>query len=167
MAGTGRSNVPGEDSFYHTDGEKYQFKTMPFGLVGAPAVFQRLMNTLLADVSDFASPYIDDVFIFSRTWEYHLRHLQEVLFRLSSANLTERIVKCQFGMTKCNFLGHQIGGGQIRPVQIKTEAVAQFKQPKTKKDVQSFLGLAGYYRRFIQNFATVVAPLTRPSKMDR
>ena len=116
--------------------------------MGAPAVFQRMMNTILADVSDFASPYIDDVVIYSRSWTDHLHHLREVLNRLRTAKLTVKVVKCQFGMKKCTFLGHQIGGGEIRPILVKTEAVAEFKQPKMKKDVRSFLGLAGYYRRF-------------------
>ena len=90
---------------------KYQFLTMPFGLVGAPAVFQRLMNNVLADVSAFSTAYLDDVSIFSNSWKDHLVHLDEVLSRLERAGLTAKASKCRLGCQECQYLGHVIGEG--------------------------------------------------------
>ena len=145
---------------------KYQFRVMPFGLVGAPAVFQRMMNTLLADIMSFSGAYIDDVAIFSDSWEDHLIHLRTVFQKLREAKLTAKPRKCQFGMFQCTYLGHVVGQGKVKPEEAKISAIQSFLQPKTKKDVRSFLGLAGYYRRFIPDFATVASPLTDLTKKD-
>ena len=91
---------------------KYQFLTMPFGLVGAPAVFQRLMNTVLADVSAFSTAYLDDVSIFNNSWKDHLVHLDEALSRLERAGLTVKASKCCLGCEECQYLGHVIGNGR-------------------------------------------------------
>ena len=138
----------------------YQFRMMPFGLQGAPATFQRMMDSLLRGLESHTAAYLDDVVIYSQTWEQHLRHLQAVLTRLREANLTIKPKKCQFGMRSCTYLGHIVGNGQVKPETTKIEAVRTFPQPTSKKQVRAFLGLTGYYRKFIPEFASQASPLT-------
>ena len=124
----------------------FQFKVMPFGLHGAPATFQRMMDQLLVDC---AAAYLDDVVIHSTTWEDHIRHISDVLQKLRRTGLTIRPKKCQFGMDSCSYLGHVVGNGQVRPEETKLHAVREFPTPTTKKRVRAFLGLTGYYRKFM------------------
>ena len=133
---------------------------MPFGLHGAPATFQRMVNRLLDGLERCSAAYIDDVIIFSHTWPDHLLDLKEVLERVRAAGLTVKRKKCQFGMNECLYLGHLVGSGKVRPEQVKMQAVWEFKRPKTKTHVQAFLGLTGYYRKFIHQCAMLAAPLT-------
>ncbi len=149
-----------EKTAFVTTFGKYEFLMMPFGLMGAPAVFQRLMNTLFGDALDHAAAYIDDVVIFSPSWNHHLTHLSDALDRIQKAGLTLKAVKCQIAQEECNFLGHVVGRGKVRPEQAKIEAIQAFRTPKTKRDVRAFLGLAGYYRKFVSNFSTIAHPLT-------
>lgn len=90
----------------------YQFNVMPFGLQGAPATFQRLMDRVLRGLDEFAAAYLDDVVVFSSTWKEHLDHLRQVMERLRDAEVT---VKCQFGMDHCVYLGHVVGSGEVSP----------------------------------------------------
>lgn len=133
---------------------------MPFGLRGDPSTFQRQMDTLLTGAEDFSAAYIDDVIIYSKTWEEHLDHLQEVFQRLRKAGLTLKQEKCQFAMATCSYLGHIVGNGHVQPDLGKVRAVRDFKTPNTKKDIRAFLGLVGYYRRFIPRFAELSACLS-------
>ena len=103
---------------------------------------------------------MDDVVIHSRTWGEHLQHNQTVLARLREANLTIKPKKCQFGMRSCTYLGHVVGNDQVKPELAKLVAVRAFPQPTTKKQVRAFLGLTGYYRKFIPGFTDTAAPLT-------
>ena len=145
---------------------KFRFRRMPFGLKGAPTTFQRLMDRVLHGYHSFATAYLDDVVIFSSTWESHLKHLKQVFKRLKDAGLTAKRRKCQFGTTSCSYLGHVVGKGEIRPEQCKIQAVQDFNIPKTKKDVRAFLGMVGYYRRFIGEFARKSACLSDLTKKD-
>ncbi|XP_078235923.1 uncharacterized protein LOC144584201 [Pogona vitticeps] len=138
----------------------YEFRVLSFGLRNAPATFQRLMDQTLAGLSDFTVAYIDDIGIFSNTWEDHLIHLELVLQRLSAAGLTVKASKCQLGSPEIKYLGHMVGGGVIKPLEAKIEAVRDWPRPNTKKKVKSFLGLVGYYRKFIPRFSEIAAPLT-------
>ena len=138
----------------------FQFNVMPFGLQGAPATFQRMMDRMIRGMEEFAASYIDDLVVYSRTWEEHLSHIRQVLQRLRDAGLTAKARKCQFGMEQCLYLGHLVGSGTIRPEPSKVEAISTFTTPRTKREVRTFLGLAGYYRKFIPDFATIAAPLT-------
>jgi len=121
----------------------FEFQVMPFGLHNAPATFQRLMNYVLRDCREFAMAYIDDIVIFSRSWEEHLRHLREVFHCLAVANLHVKLQKCQFGCIKARYLGHSIGQGEIEPDVDKVIAVRDYPRPIVKKDVRAFLGLVG------------------------
>ena len=150
----------------------YQFRVMPFGLHGAPATFQRLMDKVLSGHEDYSAAYIDDVVIFSNSWEDHLLHIQKVLQSVQTAGLTVKAKKCQFAMHECVYLGHVVGNGFVRPEVSKIEAVQSFNPPVTKTEVRTFLGLTGYYRKFIPNYASISAPLSdlvkknRPNKVD-
>lgn len=145
---------------------KFQYRTMPFGLKGAPSCFQRLMDSLLAGIEGVHC-YIDDIIITGESWEHHLDLLNQVLTVLSANNLTVKLAKCSFGERYVEFLGHCIGRGQISPQLAKTTAIREFVQPKTKRDLRAFLGLTGYYRRFIPSYASITACLTALLKKDQ
>ena len=106
----------------------YQFKMMLFGLCGAPATFQRMME-VIRGMHKFASAYLDDLNIFSTTWEDHLTHLRAVLSRLQELRLTTKPSKCQFAMTECTYLGHVLGNGVVKPEEGKLRTIEQFPQP--------------------------------------
>lgn len=132
---------------------------MPFGLKNAPATFQRLMDGILGDLN-YAAAYIDDVVMTSDTWENHLENLRIIMDRLTEAGMKLKRQKCAFRKAEVQFLGHQLGGGKVQPQQTKVEAIRNFRKPVTKKDLRTFLGLVGYYRRFIQDFGANSAKLT-------
>ena len=143
----------------------FQFRVMPFGLQGAPATFQRMMDIVL-DGLEFAAAYLDDVIVHSQTWDSHLNHITDILQRLADAGLTIKPKKCQFGMSTCAYLGHVVGNGEVRPGSSKVRAVEEFPTPRTKSQVRAFLGLTGYYRRFIAHYADVAAVLTDLTRKD-
>ena len=132
---------------------------MPFGMKNSPATFQRLINRLIADI-DGCEAYIDDVIIYSDTWETHLKIMRKLFRRLSEASLTINLVKSDFGCGCVTYLGHIVGQGKVKPVDAKIKALSAFPQPSTKKQVMRFLGMAGYYRKFCPNFSSVTEPLT-------
>ena len=149
-----------------TPSGKFQFKRMPFGLKGAPSSFQRLMDQVLAPCSKYADAYIDDIAIFSSTWEEHLSQLKEVLLQLRQAGLTAKPVKCKLAQKECGYLGHRVGGGHIMMEEAKVTAVKEFKRPRVKRDIRAFLGLTGYYRRFIEGYAQMTAHLSDRTKKE-
>lgn len=138
----------------------FQFTVLPFGLHGAPATFQRLMDQVLCGLSDFACAYLDDIVIYSTTWEEHLGHLKEVLERLHSAGLTINPAKCVLARMETEYLGFTIGCGVIKPQVHKVHAIESCPLPQTRKQLRSFLGMAGFYHRFIPNFSARAAQLT-------
>ena len=138
----------------------FQFRVMPFGLHGAPATFQRMMDSILREFPTFAAAYLDDVVIHSDSWEDHLMHIRAVLLKLREAGLTVKTKKCQIAMTRCCYLGHIVGSGKVRPEETKVQTVRNFPTPTTKRKVREFLGLTGYYRKFIASYAEHAAPLT-------
>ncbi|CAM5074953.1 unnamed protein product [Natator depressus] len=138
----------------------YEFLTLPFGLKGAPATFQRLVDQLLRGMESFAVVYIDDICVFSQTWEDHVSQVRQVLDRLQGAGLTVKAEKCKVGMAEVSYLGHRVGSGRLKPEPAKVEVIRDWPAPHTKKQVQAFIGMAGYYRRFVPHFSTVATPIT-------
>ena len=138
----------------------FEFNVMPFGLCNAPATFQRLMDSVLAGLQwSSCLVYLDDIIIMGRSFEEHLRNLQQVMERLKQAGLKLQPKKCQFLQHKVNFLGHIISSVGISPDPSKTSKVKEWPRPTSVQETQQFLGLANYYRRFVENFATIAKPL--------
>ncbi|KAI2644391.1 Retrovirus-related Pol polyprotein from transposon 17.6 [Labeo rohita] len=138
----------------------WQYWTLHFGLHGALATFQRMMDILLRPHLAYAAAYLDDVVIHSETWTDHLERLWRVLMELRRPGLTANPRKCNLALAEAQYLGFQVGRGLIRPQQKKVEAILSAPRPTTKTQVRAFLGLAGYYRFFIPNFSTLASPLT-------
>ena len=154
-----------EVSAFVTPRGLYQYKVMPFGMRNSPATFQRLINRIISQI-DGCEGYIDDVIIYSDTWEEHLEILRKFFKRLSEAKLTINLVKSEFGCGHVTYLGHIVGQGQVKPVNAKVDAIADFPQPTTKKHVMRLLGMAGYYRKFCPNFSSITEPLTQLLRKD-
>ncbi|XP_075697048.1 uncharacterized protein LOC142662718 [Rhinoderma darwinii] len=148
-----------ERSAFITPFGLFEFLGMPFGMKNAPATFQRLVDRLLEQCQDFACAYLDDIAIFSTSWEEHLKHLGIVLDHILAAGLTIRPDKCQLGMAEVQYLGHRVGGGTLRPEPAKVEAISNWPTPQTKKQVLAFLGTASYYRKFVSHFSALAKPL--------
>ena len=133
---------------------------MPFGVKNAPAIFQELMQRVLHDTVKYATPYMDDVVIYSSTWEEHVHHIREVLTRLRAAKLTVNPSKCVWGGRTMTFLGHQVGNWKMSLPEHRVKALSDFKKPMTKKGLRSFLGSVGFYRRYARQLAKQTAILT-------
>ena len=151
-----------EKTAFTTSEGLYEFKVMPFGLCNAPATFQRLMNRVLCDVNWVEClVYIDDTVVIGRTFEQHLSNLGTVLSRLRQAGLKLQPAKCKLCQKEVRFLGHVISENGIATDPEKTAVIATWPVPESKKNIQQFLGLANYYRRFIKDFGTTAKPLQR------
>lgn len=156
-------------AFIHRSG-LYEFIRMPFGLRNAPSTFQRFMNMMLASGSaqlrSYVMAYLDDVVVFSKTVEEHAAQLQAVLSMLSRHGLKVKLSKCSFAVTRTKYLGHILDGDGVRVDPDYVRAVADMPAPSNVKEIQSFLGLTGYYRRFISSYAVLAAPLYALLKKD-
>ena len=148
-----------EISAFVTPDGLYQYKVMPFGMKNSPATFQRLVNSLIFGL-DGCKAYIDDAIIYSEEWKQHLEIIREFFKRLSDAKLTINLPKSEFCHASLTFLGHIVGQGQVRPVEAKVEAISDFPVPTGKRQLMRFLGMAGYYRKFCNNFSVIAEPLT-------
>lgn len=145
----------------------YEYKFMPFGLASAPATFMRLMDKVLAGAKEYAHAYFDDTSVFSDDWETHLDHLRDIFTRIRNANLTIRPSKCFIGGQEVSVVGHVVGKGKIRTQPEKITSIKNYPIPKTKKDIRAFLGLAGYYRKHVNNFSTIALALTDLTKKGK
>ncbi|KAL0150446.1 hypothetical protein M9458_054263 [Cirrhinus mrigala] len=155
-----------EVSAFITPSGLYSYNVMSFGLRNAPATFQRLMNRVVAGLEGCAM-YLDDVVVYSQTWDEHLRRLRALFVRFAKAKLTINLAKCEFVKATVTYLGKVVGQGEVRLIRDKVCAVDRFPAPSTKKELMRFLGMIGYYRSFCANFSTVVAPLTDLLKSKR
>ena len=131
----------------------------PFCLAQAPAYFQEHMTGILKDFP-FAIAYLDDIIIFSTTPQEHLLHICMVFDKLRSANLSMKKSKCSFFSKEIQYLGHILSATGIRPLPAKTHAIQHMQPPTTPKQLRAFLGLGGYYRKFIKGFAKIAKHLT-------
>ena len=145
---------------------KYEFNRVPFGLAQAPAHFQKLINEVLTDCN-FAIGYLDDIIIFSKTEEEHLEHLETIFNRLREAGLKLKLQKCSFFKKHIQYLGHLISDEGIQPLPEKLESIAKMPIPKNAKQVKRFLGLVGYYRKFVPRFADISRILTKLTRKDQ
>ena len=139
---------------------KYRFTRMPFGVCNAPAIFQTLMEKVIKGLGKFCRVYMDDLIIFSDSLEQHTQHIKEVLKALRKAGLTANPTKCEWGGRKLQFLGHEIGSGNISIPKTRTDAMKQFVKPVTKRGIRSFLGAVSFYRKFAKNLARHMALLS-------
>ena len=145
----------------------YEWTRMPFGLRNAPTTFARLVKAVFGDlVGSVLEVYMDDLVIASKTLEEHLEKLEIVLGRIREHNLKIKITKCDFFKSQLQYLGFVVSQDGLKVVQAKAEAIAQFPVPKSVKNLQTFLGMCGYYRKFIFRFSTIAAPLTDLLKKD-
>ena len=149
---------------------KYEFLRMPFGVKNAPAVFQELMRKVLEPCDAFAKPYLDDIIIFSSSWQEHVGHVRAVLERLRQAGLTANPNKCLWGAQFVAFLGYRIGNGRLMVHEKRCEAVRNYQRPTSKKGLRSFLGLVSFYRRYQNMLAEktkVLSPATAKAVPNR
>ncbi|GJT53610.1 putative reverse transcriptase domain-containing protein [Tanacetum coccineum] len=139
----------------------FEFTVMPFGLTNAPAIFMDLMNRVCKPYLDkFVIVFIDDILIYSKSEEEHEVHLKTILDLLKKEKLYAKFSKCEFWLKEVQFLGHVVNRDGIHVDPSKVESVKNWKTPESSTEIRSFLGLAGYYRRFIKNFSKIAKPLT-------
>ncbi|KAK1679066.1 hypothetical protein QYE76_039914 [Lolium multiflorum] len=155
--------APGEEhkTAFQTHNGHYEFKVMAFGLTGAPATFQHAMNDSLAPVlRKFALVFFDDILIYSPTFELHLEHLSTVLSILQRDKWHVKLSKCAFAQQKVNYLGHVVSSEGVSTDESKIQSVRSWPTPVNLKELRGFLGLTGYYRKFIRHYAVISRPLT-------
>jgi hypothetical protein len=145
----------------------YEFLVMYFGLTNAPAYFMHLMNSVfMPELDKFVVVFIDDILVYSKNEEEHARHLHVVLQRLREHSLYTKLSKCDFWLKEIKFLGHTISQEGIAVDPDKVQEVMNWKPPMTVRQIRSFLGLSGYYRRFIPDFSRIAKPITELLKKE-
>ncbi|KAL0540359.1 hypothetical protein IC582_024596 [Cucumis melo] len=145
----------------------YEFIVMSFCLTNAPAVFMDLMNKVFKDFLDtFVIVFIDDILIYSKTEAEHEEHLHQVLETLRANKLYAKFSKCDFWLKKVSFLGHVVSSEGVSVDPANIEAITSWPRPSTVSEIRSFLGLAGYYRRFVENFSRIASPLSQLTRKE-
>jgi len=140
---------------------QYEFTVVSFGLTNAPAYFMNMMKKVFMEELDkFVVVFIDDILVYSASAEEHEQHLRVVLEKLRQNQLYTKFSKCEFWLEEAAFLGHVLTAEGVAVNPAKIEAVKEWEQPRSGTDIRSFLGLAGYYRRFIENFSKIAKPMT-------
>jgi len=162
--------IKGQDvpkTTFRTRYRHFEFLVLPFGLTNAPALFMDLMNRVFRPYLDkFVVVFIDDILVYSKSYEEHEQHLRQTLQTLRSRQLYAMLDKCDFWLKEVTFLGHVASSEGIFVDPQKVEVVLRWERPTTVTEIRSFLGLVGYYRRFIEGFSTIATPLTRLTKKN-
>lgn len=152
---------------FSTEGGHYEYRRMPFGLKNAPATFQRVMDNVLRGLQhESCLVYLDDIIIFSTSLDEHIIRLRSIFDRLRKSNFKIQLDKSEFLQKSVQYLGHIITPNGVKPNPEKIMAIKKFPIPRTQKEIKSFLGLLGYYRRFIRDFAKLTKPMTKCLKKD-
>lgn len=150
-----------EKTAFNTRYGQFEYLVMPFGLCNAPGTFQSLINEAIREyLDDFSTAYLDDILCYSQTREEHVQHVRKILQRMRDFKLQLDIRKCRFIAIEVKYLGMYISTEGLRMDPIKVEAITEWQAPTCVRDVQSFLGFANFYRRFVQGFSKLAAPLT-------
>ena len=145
---------------------KYELNMVPFGLAQVPAYFQALISKVLKGLHKFAMAYLDDIIIFSKNKEEHLEHLRIIFQRLKAAGLKLKRSKCDFMKRHIQYLDHLISPEGIQPLSEKLESIRNVPAPKSTKEIKQFLGLAGYYHKFVPRLSDISRPLTQLTCKD-
>ena len=156
--------APGDEwkTVFRTRYGSFEYTVMPFGLTNAPAAFQRFMNEIFADLLDlYVVVYLDDILIFSSDPSQHSQHVREVLKRLKKHGLYCKAPKCEFSTESTEFLGYVCTPEGLKMDESKVQTIRDWLRPRNVRDIQSFLGFANFYRRFIHNYSDLTVPLTR------
>ena len=132
---------------------------MPFGMKNAPAMFQRLRSQVIAGLENYVV-YINDILVYSDSWEDHLKHLSCLFDRLAKANLAVNLKKSEFAEAQVTYLDHAVGQGHVLPREAKIQAIKDFPVPSGKRELMRFLGMSGFYRKFVPNFSAIATLLT-------
>lgn len=138
----------------------YEWMVMPFGLANALATFMRVMNDVFRPfIDDFVIVYLDDILVFNRAWDEHIKHVKQVLNVLKRGNISVNMSKCEFGRTYLNYLGYNVGGGELKRDLSKNKVIVNWPKPNIATEVRSFLGVAQYWRKFIANLSLIATSL--------
>ena len=157
-----------EKTAFRTRYGSFEYLVLPMGLCNAPGTFMQLMNDTFRDMLDKSVlVFLDDILVFSRSKEEHIQHVREVLTRLRSQKLYAKRSKCEFFRKEVEFLGHRLGSTGLSVSQDKISAVRDWPMPRSVQEVRSFLGLAGFYRRFVQDFSKIAHPITELTKHEK
>lgn len=157
-----------EKTAFMSHNRHYEFVVMPFGLTNAPSTFQSLMNKIFQPyLRNFILVFFDDILVYSPTWSAHLVHLKEAFQLLVNNCLFVKLSKCQFGQVEIEGLGRVISQQGVSADSNKVKAMVEWPIPKTVKEVMGFLGLTGYYRRFIKRYGIMARPLIELLKKDK
>ena len=147
---------------FRTHHGHFEFTVMPFGLCNAPSSFQATMNTIFHPfLRQFIIVFLDDILIYSATLEDHVSHLEQAFQVLLQEHFVLKFSKCTFAQPQVEYLGHVVSSRGVAPVLAKVQAIQQWSEPRSARALRNFLGLAGFYRRFIRGYASIDAPLTK------